>query len=356
MSIATKIAIIGCGDIFPAYVQGLRHFPELDLIAIADARIELAQARAKEFNLPGMNVTDLLASQAQIIINLTPPAAHHAVCMQILQAGKHVYTEKPLAATFSQAQELMAYAKQHHLRVACAPDTFMGSAGQTAREMIDSGKLGRIVAGQASMMERGPDDWHPNPEFFYQHGAGPMLDMGVYYLSQLIQLLGPITSVRGTAQSSWAQREIRRGARKGEKIPVHTPSHVMAALHFQNGALINLITSFDVWKHQGQHIELFGEEGSLVLPDPNNFGGDVQICIEDGEWKTIHNNKPYDSNLRGLGVSDLARAITQKNEHRASGEMALHVLEVMETILISAQQDKTINIKTSCTRPPALLS
>ena len=350
----TKVAIIGCGDIFPAYLQGLRHFPELQLIAIADARTELAQARAHEFDVPAMSVEALLQSSAQIVINLTPPSAHHVVCMQILKAGKHVYSEKPLAANFAQAQELIAYAKQAQLRVACAPDTFLGAAGQTARELIDSGKLGRIVAGQASMMERGPDDWHPNPEFFYQTGAGPMLDMGVYYLTQLVQLLGPIEQVRGTAQSSWSEREIRRGARKGDKIAVHTPSHVMADLYFASGCMIHLTTSFDVWKHQGQHLELFGEEGSLVLPDPNNFGGTLQICSEDGAWQNVPNDKPYSDNLRGLGVADLAHAIAQHQEHRASGDMALHVLEVMESILLSAQSEQKITLTTTCSRPRPL--
>lgn len=350
----TRVAIIGCGDICAAYVQGLRRFPALQLIGMADVRHEVAVARAAELDVPVYPLDALLASDAQIVINLTPPQAHFAVCQRILSAGKHVYTEKPLAATFAEGRALLEEASRLGLRVGCAPDTFLGAAGQAARDWVDGGTIGKIMTGQAVMMERGPDDWHPNPDFFYAPGAGPLLDMGVYYLTQLVQLLGPISRVSGIAHRSWPERTVPRGPRQGARIRVQTPTHIVAALNFASGAFVTLTTSFDVWKHASSHIELYGESGSMILPDPNNFGGGLRRSEQDGDWQDISPDKPFGSNLRGLGVAEMADAIREERPHRAAGDMALHVLEAMESILLAADQGKTVILTTTCERPAAL--
>lgn len=350
----TKIGIIGCGDILPNYIKGLSQFTHLDLLGIADKDPAITQARAAQFAVRGYDVEQLLQSEAQIIINLTPPVAHFAVSQAILAAGKHVYSEKPLAARFELGQALLVQANAAGLRIACAPDTFLGAAGQAARALLDSGKLGQVVAAQASMMERGPDDWHPNPQIFYGEGAGPMLDMGVYYLTQLVQLLGPIKSVQATGQASWPVRIPERGPAAGQKIVVSSPSHIVATCQFEQGALVSLTTSFDVWQHQARHIELYAENGSLVLPDPNNFGGLLNYCEREQAWQSITPDLPYAENTRGLGVADLAAALQQERPHRASAEMALHVLEAMELIMRSCADRQLHALQTRCQRPEPL--
>ncbi len=347
---ATPVAIIGAGDIFPAYAAGLAQFGTLRLVGVADARPEAAAAQAQALGLPALSVDELLAGEAQIVINLTPPQAHRAVGEAVLKAGKHLYTEKPLAGSFADGAELMELATALGLRIGCAPDTFLGGAGQLARSLVDAGQLGRIVAGQATMMERGPDDWHPNPGFFYRPGAGPLMDMGVYYLTQLVQLLGPITRVKGMAHTSWPIRQIPRGPRQGESIQVETPTHLVAGLEFEQGAFITLSTSFDVWKHKSSHLELYGERGSLVLPDPNQFGGVLESCEADGDWQA-HAPQSFTGRHRGLGVADMAEALRSGRQHRANGEMALHVLEAMDAVLRAAEKNAPVSLRTRCARP-----
>lgn len=349
----TKIGIIGAGDIFPAYAKGLAAFGNVQLMSVADARPEAAAARACEFGIAAQTPAQLLASDAEIIINLTPPAAHLAVGQQVLQAGKHLYTEKPLAASFDEGQALMEAAARSGCRIGCAPDTFLGGAGQAARALVDSGRLGRIVAGQACMMERGPDDWHPNPEFFYRPGAGPLMDMGVYYLTQLVQLLGPVRRVSGMAHTSWLQRSVPRGPRVGQAIEVQTPTHVVAGLEFEAGAFVTLSTSFDVWKHKSSHIELYGEHGSVVLPDPNQFGGELSVCETDGDWQDLA-PRAFTGRLRGLGVAEMAWALGAGQPHRANGQLALHVLEIMDATLRAAEKACPMALSTRCERPAPL--
>jgi len=353
VSTPTKLGIIGAGDIFPAYAKGLAAFGNVQLIAVADARPEAAAARGAEFGIAAMTPAQLLASEAEIIINLTPPAAHLAVGSEVLRAGKHLYTEKPLAASYAEGQALMEAAARSGRRIGCAPDTFLGGAGQAARALLDSGRLGRIVAGQACMMERGPDDWHPNPEFFYRPGAGPLMDMGVYYLTQLVQLLGPVRRVSGMAHSSWLQRTVPRGPRQGQRIEVQTPTHVVAGLEFEAGAFVTLSTSFDVWKHKNSHIELYGEQGSVVLPDPNQFGGDLSVCECDGDWQDLA-PRAFTGRLRGLGVAEMAWALRAGQPHRANGELALHVLEIMDATLRAAEKASPVLLGTRCERPAPL--
>lgn len=348
-----KLGIIGAGDIFPAYAKGLQAFGNVQLIAVADARHEAAEARAAEFGIAAMTPQRMLESEAEIIINLTPPAAHLAVGRQVLLSGRHLYTEKPLAASFEEGQVLLECAARSGRRVACAPDTFLGGAGQAARALVDSGRLGRIVAGQACMMERGPDDWHPNPAFFYRRGAGPLMDMGVYYLTQLVQLLGPVRRVSGMAHTSWPQRSVPRGPRQGQSIEVETPTHIVAGLEFDDGAFVTLSTSFDVWKHRASPIELYGEHGTVVLPDPNQFGGALSVSEADGDWQDLA-PCAFTGRLRGLGVAEMAWALRADRPHRASGELALHVLEIMDATLRSAATASPVLLGTRCPRPEPL--
>ncbi len=350
----TKIAIVGAGDIFPAYAKGLAAQPGVELVAVADLKPEAAAARAAEAGIRACSLAEMLAGDAEIVVNLTPPAAHCAVGEQVLAAGKHLYTEKPLAARFADGCALLDAAARAGRCIGCAPDTFLGSAGQAARAWVDAGRLGRIVAGQACMMERGPDDWHPNPAFFYGPGAGPLMDMGVYYLSQLVQLLGPVRRVSGMARTSWPVRTVPRGPRQGQRIEVMTPTHVVAGLDFESGAFVTLTTSFDVWKHQSPQIELYGELGSLVLPDPNRFDGPLQHCEADGDWQELTVPAAHLGRQRGIGVADMAAALRAGREPRASGSLGLHVLEIMDATLRAAEGGQALALQTRCERPAPL--
>lgn len=350
----TKVGIIGAGDIFPAYARGLKAQPGIELVAVADLRPEAAALGAAEAGIRACSLPGLLAGEAEIIVNLTPPAVHRAVGEQVLAAGHHLYTEKPLAASFADGCALLEAAARAGRQIGCAPDTFLGAAGQAARAWVDGGQLGRIVAGQANMMERGPDDWHPNPTFFYGPGAGPLLDMGVYYLSQLVQLLGPVGRVSGMARTSWRTRVVPRGLRQGERIAVHTPTHVVAGLDFESGAFVTLTTSFDVWKHQAPQLELYGELGSLALPDPNGFDGPVKHCQADGDWQALTPPPGSTGRQRGIGVADMAAALREARAPRASGELGLHVLEIMDAVLRAADSGQAQALHTRCERPAPL--
>lgn len=352
--VRTKVGIVGAGDIFPAYAKGLAEQPGVELVGVADLRLQAAAARAAEAGVRACSLAELLDSEAEIIVNLTPPAAHRAVGEQVLAAGRHLYTEKPLAASYADGCALMEAAARAGRRVGCAPDTFLGSAGQLARAWVDAGRLGRVVAGQACMMERGPDDWHPNPAFFYGPGAGPLMDMGVYYLSQLVQLLGPVRQVNGMARSGWAVRTVPRGPRQGERIDVNTPTHVVAGLDFESGAFVTLTTSFDVWRHQAPQLELYGELGSLSLPDPNRFDGPVQHCEADGDWQTLLPPPASLGRQRGIGVADMATALREGRAPRADGALGLHVLEIMDAVLRAADAGQALGLQTRCERPAPL--
>ena len=274
--------------------------------------------------------------------------------VEVLQAGKHFFTEKPLAASFAQGQALVALAQRKKLRIGCAPDTFLGAGAQTLRALIDAGTLGPVRHGSAHFMAHGPDHWHPNPAFFYQPGAGPLFDVGVYYVTHLVHHLGPVRSVRATAHVTHAVRTIPLGERKGQKIQVEVPTHIVSQLSFAGGAEVVLTSSFDVWKHSHPPIELYGDLGSASGPDPNLFGGRVRVAEPLGDWKTVRDKHPYHLNSRGIGLIDMALAIEAGRPHRCNEAFALHVLEVMDQSLAAARSGKAVTLRTSCERPEPL--
>ncbi len=352
------IGVIGCGNISSAYLTAAKKFPMLNIIALADARPEAAKARAAEFKLRATSVESLLADPAvEIVLNLTVPTAHVEVGLKVIAAGKHVYSEKPLGVTLAQARGLIDAAAANDLRVGCAPDTFLGGAHQTARALIDDDRIGRPVGGSAFFMCPGHERWHPNPGFYYLEGGGPMLDMGPYYITDLVNLLGPVESVIGVATRTRAERTITSEPLKGTRIPVNVATHVTGVLRFVNGAAISVTMSFDVAKHKHVPLEIYGEKGSLIVPDPNYFGGKIEFAAAGEDWQEIPARPLYaDGNYRSLGLADMAKAIRDGRPHRASGALALHVIEVMEAFQASSDSGASISIASRPERPAALPS
>lgn len=350
------IGIIGCGNISEAYLKAASGFPILDIRGIADLRPEAAQARAGQFGLQARSVEELLRDPTiEIIVNLTIPAAHVEVGLQALHAGKHVHSEKPLGLTTAHARTLLDTAAKGGLRVGCAPDTFLGGSHQTCRKLVDEGVIGRPVAGSAFFMCPGHERWHPNPAFYYAAGGGPMLDMGPYYITALVNLIGPVARVSGATARVRAERVITSEPLKGTTIPVEVATHVAGTLEFASGAVVSIAMSFDVPKHRHGHIELYGTEASLIVPDPNRFGGTIEVAQAGQDWVERPTEHPYaDGNYRIIGVADMAHAIRGNRAHRASGELALHVLEVMEAFQISSDSGRHVSIESRPERPQML--
>ncbi len=351
-----KVGIIGCGNIFPQYIKWTRTFEILDVVAVADMDVSRAQARAQEYTIPhAYTVAQLLADPAiEIVINLTVPQAHAEVSLAILNAGKHAYGEKPLGLTREEGQKILALAAEKKLLVGCAPDTFLGGGIQTARKVIDDGLIGRPVAATAFMCGHGPESWHPNPEFYYKAGGGPMFDMGPYYLTALINLLGPVRRVTGSAQISFPERTATSKEKYGLKITVDVATHVAGVMDFASGAVGTIITSFDTWGHHLPLIEIYGSEGSLGVPDPNNFNGKVLLRRwDDKEWREVDHSHS-DEVGRGIGVADMAYAIRSGRANRASGQLAFHVLDLMQSFHDASSQGKHVDIASTVRQPAAL--
>jgi len=328
-----NVGIIGCGNISGAYFTAAKSFGALDIVACADLDIERARAKAAEYEAPrACTVEELLADPAiDIAINLTVPRAHAEVGRAILQAGKNLYGEKPLAIDRDEARPLLDLAAARGLRVGCAPDTFLGAGIQTCRKLIDDGWIGEPVAATAFMMGGGHEGWHPDPAFYYQRGGGPMLDMGPYYLTALVALLGPVRRVTGSARVTFSERTITSRPRYGTPITVEVPTHLTGTLDFAAGAVGTLIMSFDTKAVDVSHLEIHGTEGSLSVPDPNTFGGPVWLRrVGAAEWSEMPLTHGYAANSRGLGAADMAYALRSGRPHRASGALAYHVLDVMQ--------------------------
>lgn len=362
------IGIIGCGNISAAYLRLAPLFKGLEVRAVADMNMAAASARAAEFGVKAQSVDDLLANKdLDIVINLTIPDAHYPITKRILEAGKHAYSEKPLVLTLEQGETLRALAKSKGLSVGCAPDTFLGGAHQQARAMIDEGRIGTITTAVACVQNHGPEGWHPNPEFFFLPGAGPMLDLGPYYVANLINFLGPVKRVGAMTGSASATRTIGSGERKGQQIPVKTPTNIHALLEFHSGAIVNLTTSWDVWHHKRNHFEFYGTEGTLYVPDPNFFGGTLEVAGTDRVLTAV---APWDhpfgvsnqkngqgdevANYRTAGLADMAVALIEGRDHRCSLDRTLHGVEVMTACLTAGETGQFVTLTTTCTRPAAL--
>ena len=351
-----NIGIIGTGNISDAYLRAAPRFPALHILACADANPDVSVAKAAAWNIEALSVEALLIDpRIDIVLNLTTPQHHVDIGLRALAAGRHVYAEKPLAVTLADGLRLMNAARQSDLRVGSAPDTFLGGSHQTARFAVDAGAIGRVVAGSAHMMVPGHELWHPNPDFYYQPGGGPMLDMGPYYLTCLINLLGPVRAVCGMQSMPRDTRTIGSGPRAGQSFDVTVPTHISGLLEFASGAQISITTSFDVWKHGHNHIELYGSDGSMIISDPNQFEGAIQVSAQGGDWSDVPQTHAYGTgNHRILGLADMAHAIMENRPHRASIDLALHVLEVMEAIGIAAETGMRQVMVHGCKRPEAL--
>ncbi len=350
------VGLIGCGNISAAYLRAAPMFREIAITCCADMNAEQAQRRAAEFNLRATTVEALLADPAiEVVLNLTTPQAHVPVALAAIRAGKHVHTEKPLATSTAEGRTLLEAAAKAGLRVGSAPDTFLGGAHQTARKLIDDGAIGTPLSGTAFMLNHGHEHWHPDPAFYYAPGGGPMFDMGPYYLTNLVNLLGPVARVTGATTSGFAERTVGSGPKTGEVIKVETPTHVTGLLHFVNGAVIAVTTSFDVWQHRHGNMEIYGTEGTIVVPDPNRFGGTVSLAKRREPWADMPLSHGFaDGNFRILGLADMARAIRTGRPHRCNGDVAYHVLEIMEAFGRSSDEGRTIPIESRCERPAPL--
>jgi predicted dehydrogenase len=354
MTTKIKVGLIGCGNISGIYFKTIPKFNILEIVACADIDLDRARTKAQEYNISkACTVEELLnMKEIDIVINLTIPSAHAEVCLKALDAGKNVYVEKPLAVTREDGKRILDKAKEKGLRVGSAPDAVLGGGIQTCRKLIEDGWVGKPIAATAFMMKHGPERWHPNPDFFYQHGGGPLFDMGPYYLSTLINLIGPITRVTGSTSISFKERTVTNKENYGKKIPVQTPTYIAGILDFKNGAVGTLITSFDVWGSSTPFIEIYGTTGSLSVPDPNTFGGPVKIRQQySNEWKEIPIALNYTDNTRGLGVADMAHSILNNRPHRANGEIAYHILDIMHGIHESSDSGSHYEVESTVQQP-----
>jgi predicted dehydrogenase len=351
------VGIIGAGNISSQYLKAMTAFPVLDIRGIADMRPAAAAARAAEFGVVAKSVDELLADPAvDIIVNLTIPRAHAEVGLRAVAAGKHIYGEKPLGVSFAEGKKLVAAADRRGVRIGSAPDTFLGGGHQTARAVIDSGKLGQIVGGTVFFGVPGHEYWHPDPAFYYDVGGGPVLDMAPYYFTDLVNLLGPVKAVQAMSQTLRKKRPVLSEPKRGQAMPVKVLTHVTGALQFISGAIVTMTLSFDVPKHGHTPIEIYGLAASMLVPDPNWFGGEVKIGKPRAEqWDDVPVTLPYaDANYRSLGVADMAYAILGNRPHRASGALALHVLEVMEAFETASKSGEVVKIRTRVERPAPL--
>ena len=362
------LGVVGCGNIAVTYMRNAALFGNVRLVSCADIVPEMAVRRASEHGIRAQGVDDLLANpEIDLVLNLTIPAAHFDVAMSALSAGKHVFTEKPLATSAADGRRLLAEARARRLLLGAAPDTFLGAAGRRARKLMDSGAIGRAVTGTAFMLGRGMEHWHPNPQFYYQPGGGPVFDMGPYYLTMLVNLLGPVARVMAMTRSGQRERLITaEGPYRNTTFKVGTPTTALSLLEFRAGATVAFGASWDVFRHSNHPIELHGTEGSMRLPDPDTFGGTVSLSERGAEWADFASegelfgarNWPYAApdraNYRMLGVADLVRARQAGAMPRASGDLALHVLDIMEAILTSGAGGKPVLLDSDIAQPAPL--
>jgi len=351
-----RIGVIGCGNISDTYFKNLPTFSDLVVTACADLDLTRAKMKAAQYKLRALSVADLLADpEIDTVVNLTVPGSHAEVNRAALAAGKHVYTEKPLAVTRADGRQTVEAAQAAGRRLGTAPDTFLGGGLQTARQLLDEGAIGAPVGFTCNMFSPGPEAWHPDPDFFYQPGGGPLFDMGPYYLTALIHLFGPVQRVTGSARITVPERTITSKALYGQKMQVNTPTHIIAALEFASGPIGTLVTTFDVALHHTPRFEIYGGDGSLMIHDPNTFGGPVTVrCRWDKDWHEVPLTHGYNTNMRGLGVADMMAAERAGRPHRANGDLGYHVLDLMHAVLDAAREGRHVTPESTCARPEAM--
>ncbi|HEX2529591.1 MAG TPA: Gfo/Idh/MocA family oxidoreductase [Geminicoccus sp.] len=362
------IGIVGCGVIADIYCRNTPRFADIEMRACADLRADAATALADKYGLRACTPGDLFgADDIDIVLNLTVPNAHVDVSSAALLAGKHVYSEKPLATSLAGARELSALAERQGRQIAVAPDTILGPGGQVARRLIDDGEIGTVTAGTAFVMSRGMEHWHPSPTFFFQPGGGPVFDMGPYYITQLVQLLGPVARVLALSATGIEERVVTApGPMQGQSIRPQIPTTVMGLLDFEAGAKVMYGASWDVEAHGHKPLELYGTKASLRVPDPNFMGGIVELGTRAEGWRELPTkdhlfgaaNYPFDApihaNDRGLGIAEFAQAIKRGRTPRLAGGLGLHVTAVMEGLLVASQENRIVTIDERCARPAAL--
>lgn len=351
-----RVGLIGCGNISQIYLTNSRRFSTYDIVACADLDPERANAKAKEHGIAATDTESLLSgADIEAVLNLTTPDAHAQVALAAVSAGKSVYNEKPLTIRRDDAQQMLRIARDSALCVGCAPDTFLGAGLQTCRRLLDDGAIGRPLSATAFMMSPGVESWHPNPAFYYQPGGGPVFDMAPYYLTALIHLLGPIRRVTALTGAGFTTRTIASEPHRGQTINVRVPTHAAAVLDFLSGPIVSMIMSFDVQSHTLPNIEIYGAEGTMQVPDPNTFGGPVYIRKSADDSPVEHPiTLPFADNSRGLGLADMCRAIRAGGPHRASGDLAYHVLDAMHAIHEASDRGRHIELDSTCDRPEPL--
>ena len=350
-----QVGIVGCGVISRAYAANASAFDTFEIGACADLESSRSEEVAAEFSLRPVTVEELLRSESiDVVLNLTPPASHAAVTRAALEAGKHVYSEKPLAIVAAEADELCRLAASEGLRLGCAPDIFLGSAYQKARSLLDEGAIGEPLAISAAMLAGGQEVWHPDPDIFYRDGAGPLLDMGPYYVTAIVSLLGPVRRVAGFASTFVVERTIKVGPRRGEHFTAETPTHITSMLELEGGVTATLVATFEAPGHYASTMLVHGSDGELALPDPNGFAGPVRIRRGRGAWEGVPFTTRGAADARGLGLHDMVEAIAEGRPHRANARLATHVVDVARSILASCESSSALAIASTAERPDAL--
>lgn len=353
-----QVGIIGCGAISAQYLKNARDVAvfrdHYQIVAVSDIDPEKAKARAAEYGIPRYGLPEIVYEDESIdlVINLTIPNAHEEVTVKALRFGKHVYSEKPLATSREGIRRIMETAKQCNKRVGCAPDTFMSAPMQTAKKALEEDWIGKPIGVNAICPMRGNEFWRPDCDFFYKAGAGPMLDMAPYYLNVMVSLFGSVKSVYSMQKMTFEQRTIKVAPRRGERIDVEVPTHICATLSFENGVIGTFTNSFDVFGATSPYIEIYGEKGTMVLPDPNRFDGRVLLRrYNDTEWRELPQFVEYRDYGRGIGVMDMVKCIESGKEHKANAELAYHITDVILTMDEAAEARRELDICSTAPQP-----
>jgi len=350
-----RVGIVGCGNISDVYLTNCTtRFAALEVVAVADLDIARAKAQADRYGVPKALAVDALLDddEVEVVLNLTSPAAHYDVTRAALEAGRHVFSEKPLAISPAEGDALVALASERDLLLGCAPDTILGAGIQTCRRLIDGGTIGEPVGAAACFASHGNEHWHPNPAFSYQHGGGPVFNLGPYYLAALVALLGPVATVAGNARISFPTRTISSQPLAGQTIAVETPTFINAVFGFASGPVASFTATYDVWATERPKIEIYGSDGTLSVPDPNTFGGPVRLYRRvSGAWEEVPLDPGFTGQDRGLGLADVAHALRHGGQPRAGAPFANHLLELMQLTQDAGAIGHTVHLTTTCERP-----